>query len=157
MASSIAVGRRESLVRIRIVGTVLLAVLLFALGSCSQPGGTAPSMPPGALDGFRQAAQSAGYPAEAIEVMANAVHLRVLVRDAKLAQADQATRESAATAIVAAIEQSAQTAMSLPSIQEISVAIVHASDGMGGKDESHVEDVLQFRRGPAGRFALHIT
>ncbi len=137
---------------------ILLALSVCALTSCAQRSTTAPaSMSAATLDDFQRAAASAGYRPDAIEVMANAAHLRVLVRDNKLAEADQNARENAAGAIVAAIEQSPRASGVLGSLSEISVAIVHEPDqGTGGAD-SHIEDVLQFRKGPGGRFAHHLT
>ncbi len=137
---------------------ILLALSVCTLASCAQRSTTAPpSMSAATLAEFQRAAVSAGYPPDAIEVMANAAHLRVLVRDNKLAEADQNARENAAGAIVAAIEQSPPAGGALGALSEISVAIVHEPDQGAGSADSHIEDVLQFRKGPGGRFAHHLT
>src|ERR1035441_8299008 len=90
-------------------------------------------------------ASAMGYPTEALEVLAGAAHLRVSVQDAKLATADQATRENAAIQIVAAIEKGIESRSEFSSIQEISVAIIHPAEGGESAEDPHVEDVMQFR------------
>jgi hypothetical protein len=130
------------------------------LGGCSPSG--AP-LPPSAklLEGLpavtARVASATGYPTEALEVLAGAAHLRVSVKDAKLATADQATRENAAIQIVAAIEKGIESRSEFSSIQEISVAIIHPAEGGESAEDSHVEDVMQFRKAPSGRFVHHIT
>ncbi len=102
-------------------------------------------------------ASATGYSSGTLEFLAGAAHLRVLVKDAKVAIADQSARESAATTIVAAIEKSIASRPEFSSIQEISVAIIHPAEGVGSTDDSHVEDIVQFRKAPSGRFVHHIT
>ena len=107
-------------------GLAAMAVSV-VLGGCSPSG--AP-LPPSAklLEGLpavtASVASAMGYPTEALEVLAGAAHLRVSVQDAKLATADQATRENAAIQIVAAIEKGIESRSEFSSIQEISVAII---------------------------------
>lgn len=140
-------------------GLTAMAVSVL-LGACSPSG--AP-VPPGAnlMEGLpaltASVASATGYQTGALEILAGAAHLRVSVKDAALAGADQATRENAATQIVAAIEKGMQSGSGYASIQEISVAIIHPAERGGSADDSHVEDVLQFRKAPSGRFVHHIT
>jgi hypothetical protein len=42
-------------------------------------------------------------------------------------------------------------------LQAISVVIIHPSAGGTASREWHIEDVVEFRKGPSGRFSLHIT
>ena len=137
--------------------TLILAVIL---GGCSLGAGP---LPPGAklLEGLpgltASVASATGYPTDALEFMAGAAHLRVSVKDAKLAAADQTTREGTATRVVAAIEKAIESRPEFSSIQEISVAIIHPAASAGSADDSHVEDIVQFRRAPSGRFVHHIS
>ncbi len=102
-------------------------------------------------------ASTSGYPPDAIEVLAGPAHLRISVRDRKLAESDQIARENAASMIVAAVEQDLGPSGALQAVHEISVAIVHVPPQGASADDTHVEDVLQFRKGPSGRFAHHTT
>jgi len=102
-------------------------------------------------------AEGAGYSRKAIDVTASPFHVRISVVDAKLAQADQLTRENSANAIVSAAEGYLAQHGQLASIQVISVAIVHPAQADGTVAETHTEDVLEFRKGPNQRFAHHIT
>lgn len=135
-------------------------VLAVVLVGCSPSGGP---LPPSAklLEGLPEVtakvASATGYSPEALEFLAGAAHLRVSVKDAKLAAADQSTREGAATQIVAAIEKVIESHPEFSSIQEISVAIIHSAESGGSADDSHVEDIMQFRKAPSGRFVHHIT
>jgi hypothetical protein len=42
-------------------------------------------------------------------------------------------------------------------LQAISVAIIHPSPGGTASREWHIEDVVEFRKGPNQRFSLHAT
>ena len=136
------------------ISAVLSAILLCA---CNTGGG-----PPGGKAGGSESldavslaiSQATAQPSEALEITANPARVRIAVSDAKLAQADQTTRENAANSIVAAAEGAMSAAGSFASVQVISVAFVHPAEP--GAD-THVEDVLEFRRGPNGRFAHHIS
>ena len=148
-------------VRTRNLQALVVSAIWVAFGGCGMPTSTAPAVSAlshSTLEGFKQAIlPSGGYSPDTVEVLSNGVHLRILVSDAKLAAADQTTRENAASAIVAAIEQAPQAASGLASVQEISIAIIHPATQPSGQDDTHTEDVLQFRKGPSGRFAHHIT
>lgn len=140
--------------------TRFLVMLVAAIAGCTGGGGSPVSSTPEwgqGLDQVRSAVASAGYPAEAVEVTASPVHLRISVTDAKLSQADQMTRENAASTIVSAAEGVLPGNQQLASIQSISVAIVHSGQSDGSAAATHTEDVLEFRKGPNQRFAHHIT
>lgn len=133
-------------------------IVLVSLAACGGAGPTLPADPgwTAALDELKTTvAASTGYAASAIELLASPAHVRVSISDDRLALADQATRESTATAVVAALEKSMAANARFASVVEVSVAILHAPEGSA--HGSHVEDVVDFRKGPDQRFALHIT
>ena len=138
-----------------------LVFLLTAMATaCSGGAGPSSPAPQGgqALEQIKSAvAVGAGYSPEAIDVTANSFHLRISIADAKLAQADQVTRENSANGIVSAAEGALAQQGQFASIQVISVAIVHPAQADGTAAETHTEDVLEFRKGPNQRFAHHIT
>jgi hypothetical protein len=140
------------LYRLVIVGT--LAVIL----SGCERGAPSPVVDPGWLEGLEHVktaiSSSTGYLPSSIEVMSSPAHMRISISDTRLAQADQTARETAATAVIAAAERALAENTQLSTVQEMSVAIVHpASAG----DDSHTEDVVDFRRGPSQRFSKHIS
>lgn len=143
------------LCRLLIVGT--LVGLLTACGT----GGPAPAVDPGWSAALAQLASaiaaSTGYSPASIEVLASPAHLRISISDAKLAQAEQSARESAATAIVFSVEQSMAREARFAAVQEVSVAVIHPAGTQGSSTASHTEDVVDFRRGPDQRFSKHIT
>jgi hypothetical protein len=102
-------------------------------------------------------AASTGYSPASIEILASSAHLRISISDAELAQAEQSARESAATAVVAAAEQSMAKEARFAAVQEVSVAVIRPGGGQGSSTASHMEDVVDFRRGPSQRFSKHIT
>ena len=141
----------SSLSRFLIVGT--LAAVLSGCGRGSPAPVDAGWL--AALDQVKGAiASSTGFSPASIEVMASPAHLRISISDAKLAQADQATREAAATAVMTAAERSLAENARFSSVQQMSVAIVHPG---ADASDSHTEDVVDFRRGPSQRFSKHIT
>lgn len=140
------------LCRFLIVGT--LSAILGGCESAAPP----PAVDPGWSAGLEQVktaiSSSTGYAPSSIEVMSSPAHMRISISDTKLAQADQTARETAATAVVAAAERALGENAQLSNVQEMSVAIIHpASAG----DDSHIEDVVDFRRGPSQRFSKHIS
>jgi hypothetical protein len=143
------------LCRFLIVGT--LATVLCGCGR----GGPAPAADAGWSEGLEQVksgiSSSTGYSPSSIEVMSSAAHMRISISDTRLAQADQAAREAAATAIVAAAERSLAENARFSSVQEMSVAIVHSAGAEGAPAESHTEDVVDFRRGTNQHFSKHIS
>ena len=96
---------------------------------------------------------SSGYAKEAVEVTGNRVRLRIEIADQTLAASDQVARETKAIVMVAAAERALATQSELAGIQAVSVAILHGSGG----GSWHVEDVLEFRKGPNGSFSFHAT
>jgi hypothetical protein len=92
-----------------------------------------------------------GYSKEAIEVTGNRMRLRIEVVDQTLATADQVARETKAVALVSAAERAMAAQPDLGGIQAVSVAILHSSDA----GSWHVEDVIDFRKGPGGSFSIH--
>jgi hypothetical protein len=102
-------------------------------------------------------ATAAKYPASAVELTSSAVRMRISVSDAKLATADETTRNSEATAIVAATEQILASHPKYGKLEAISVAIIHPSADGDAHKNWHTEDVVEFRKGPNQRFSMHIT
>lgn len=138
-----------------IVGT--LATVLCGCGG----GGPAPAVDAGWLEGLEQVksaiSSSTGYAPSSIEVMSSPAHMRISISDTRLAQADQAAREAAATAVVTAAERSLAEHARFSSVQEMSVAIVHPAGAEGAPADSHTEDVVDFRRGTNQHFSKHIS
>lgn len=134
---------------------LLLGALSAALSACGSSGPSA-RVDPGtaaSLQTVKSAiAASTGYSPDSLEILSSAAHLRISISDSKLAQADQAARESVATAVLAAAEQSMAADARFASIQQISVAVIHPL-----AEGSHTEDVVDFRRGPSQRFSKHIS
>jgi len=137
----------------------LVGVLAMALSGCGNSG-PAPPVDPGlvaTLEHVRGSiATSTGYTPDSIEVLASPAHLRISISDSRLAQADQTTRETTATDVLAAAEKTMGADPRLASIQQVSVAIIHP-DAEGSRGGSHTEDVIEFRKGPGQRFAKHIS
>ncbi len=139
----------------RISAVALLAATLAACGQGQTARGD--SQETVALEDIKGViAASAGYPKDAIELLASPVHLRVSISDDKLAQSNQMDRENAATTIVSAAEQALTAHPQFATVQVISVAIVHAAP-KDGPESAHTEDVLEFRKGPNDRFSHHVT
>ncbi len=136
---------------------LILATLAAVLSGCGR-GGPGPAVDAGWLAGLEQVrsaiASSTGFSPTSIEVMASRAHLRISISDARLAQADQAAREDAATVVMTAAERSLAENARFSSVQQMSVAIVHPG---AAASDSHTEDVVDFRRGPNQRFSKHIT
>jgi hypothetical protein len=99
---------------------------------------------------------SVGYPNEFVDVFGNQSHLQIAIFDPKLVAADAPTREKAATAVAAAAERALASHAGCASVNSISVAIYHPSGFGGPPSEWHSEDVVEFRRGPDQRFAVHV-
>lgn len=135
----------------------VICVAIIAVACDGAPSSSASPSMLAALPAIQESVTAAtGYPAEAIELLAGPARLRLSISDGKLAAADQATREAGAANIVAALENAMATRPEFAPIQEISIAIVHPA-ATGEAADDHVEDVLQFRRGPNRRFVHHIT
>jgi hypothetical protein len=79
------------------------------------------------------------------------------VSDVKLATADEATRNNAAEVLVGVAEQVLASHPEYAKLQAISVAIIHPSPARTASMDWHIEDVVEFRKGPSGRFSLHTT
>jgi hypothetical protein len=102
---------------------------------------------------------TAHYSANTIEITSSASQFRISIRDAKLAVSDEGTRNAAAASLIAASEQVLVARPEFSTLEAISVAIIHGNttaQGTAGKDW-HTEGVVEFRKGPSGRFSLHIT
>ena len=143
----------------RLAKVFILGALSVALSACdsSGPAGRLDPETAASLQHIKSAiAASTGYSPDSLEIMTSAAHLRISISDSKLAEADQAARESAATTVLAAAEQSMAADAHFGSIQQISVAIIHpVAEGSSGR--SHTEDVVDFRRAPSQRFSKHIS
>lgn len=139
---------------------LIVAALATVLSGCER-GGPPPTADAGGLAGLEQVksaiSSATGYAPSSIEVMSSAAHMRISISDAALAQADQAAREAAATAVVTAAERSLAENARFSSVQEMSVAIVHPAGAEGASADSHTEDVVDFRRGPSQHFSKHIS
>ena len=137
----------------------VIAGLLISCGTGTQSVGGGP-IAIADLQAITEAiAGAAHYPANTIEITSSPVRFRISIRDAQLAVSDEAARNAAASALVAASEQVLSSHPEFSTLESISVAIIHGNataDGAAGKDW-HIEDVVEFRRGPSGRFSVHIT
>ena len=102
-------------------------------------------------------AGAAKYPTSSVELTSSQVLLRIAVSDATLATADEVTRNNAATSLVAAAEQVLALHPEYAKLQAISVAIIHPGPAGATGSGWHIEDVVEFRKGPNQRFFLHIT
>jgi hypothetical protein len=92
-------------------------------------------------------ATDADYP-NAIDLTSSQIRLCRPVRDAQLAPADEATRKSAATTLVAVTEQVLTLHPEFSRLDAGSVAIIHrCATGVTASDW-HYEDVAEFRNGP---------
>ncbi len=99
------------------------------------------------------------YPADTLEILTGPSRLRISIRDSQLAVSDEGSRNAAATAVVAACEQVLAAHPEFSTVEAISVSIIHGNptaEGAVGKDW-HIEDVIEFRKGPSGRFSIHVT
>ncbi len=113
---------------------------------------------PAALPAIQsEVAASTGYWAEAIALLAGPARLRLSISDAKLATSDQSARERAASDLVATLQGAMESRAGFAAIQQIDIAIVHPAEAGGGMSDTHVEDLLQFRRAMNQRFVHHIT
>lgn len=94
-----------------------------------------------------------GYGSGAVEVMVSRSQLRILINDARLAEADSDARATAATAVVATAEKLLASDPEFPAIQAISVAIVHPARLRAGALSSHTEEIFEFHRGADSHFS----
>ncbi len=102
-------------------------------------------------------ATAAGFGKEAIEMTSSRVRLRIAIRDLQLAGADPSARNDAAAKIVASAEKILAAHPEFASLEQISVAVIHATARGGAENDWHTEDVVEFRRGPNQRFTVHIS
>ena len=102
-------------------------------------------------------ATAAKYPTSAVELTSSQVRLRIEVSDVTLAMADEVTRNNAATSLVAVAEQVLASHPEYAKLEAISVAIIHPGVASTTSMGWHIEDVVEFRKGPSQRFSLHIT
>ena len=141
-----------------IVGRLLAIAAVTALtASCgSGPNSQAPFTPDIQIisDAIATAAK---YPASAVELTSSQVRLRISVSDVTLAIGDEVSRNNAAAAIVAVAEQVLAAHPEYAKIQAISVAIIHPGVPSATASGWHIEDVVEFRKGPNQRFSMHIT
>jgi hypothetical protein len=95
---------------------------------------------------------SGSYRSGAVEVLVSRTQLRILISDRRLAEGDPASHAAAAVQAVATAERTLATDPEFPTVQTISVAIVHPPSLRSGTLASHIEDVFEFRRGAGGDF-----
>jgi hypothetical protein len=151
-AVAIPLGRRLSL-------AAVVAGLLISCGTGPQSVSGSQIAIPDLQAITESIAGAAHYPANTIEITSSPVRFRISIRDAQLAVSDEGTRNAAAAALVAASEQVLSSHPEFSKLEAISVAIIHGNataDGTAGKDW-HIEDVVEFRKGPNQRFSVHIT
>src|SRR5690242_2979497 len=120
---------------LRLPALLLLTTVVTACSGGSPSSGSVPQWGQSLEQMKSVIAEGAGYSRKAIDVTASPVHVRIAVVDAKLAQADQLTRENSANAIVSVAEGYLAQHGQLDSIQVISVAILHPTqaDGMAAE------------------------
>ena len=146
----------DYLVRRRLVAAAL--TVLVASCGMGQSGSSASQPFTPDIQGISDAiATAAHYPTSAIELTSSEVRLRIEVSDVKLAMADEATRNNAAGVLVGVAEQVLASHPEYAKLQALSVAIIHPSPAGTASMDWHIEDVVEFRKGPSGRFSLHIT
>jgi hypothetical protein len=146
--------------RARLTRRLSLAFCIGFLLSACAGGSSSPASPSllAELPAIKESVVSAtSHPSETLEILAGPAHLRLSISDATLAKADQAARETAATDIVTAMEKAMESRPEFAAIQEISVAIVHPAEAGEPARDFHIEDVVQFRKGPNQRFIPHIS
>jgi len=140
----------------------LLAIAAMAapIASCGVSGSSSNAAAPFTPDiqVIRDAiAGAAKYPASSVELTSSQVRLRIEVSDAALAVADEVTRNNAAMSLVAAAEQALASHPEYAKLEAISVAIIHPSAPSATGSGWHIEDVVEFRKGPSQRFFIHTT
>jgi hypothetical protein len=101
-------------------------------------------------------AKSSGYRIDYSDVVGNRTRMQLSVYDDQLESADEATREKAASVVVSAAERALATRPGCTSIEIISVGIYHPSGFVGPPRAWHMEDVVEFRKGPDQHFVLHV-
>ena len=155
--------QRRNSVNIPLVRRLLLAAvvagLLISFGTGPQSVSGSQIAIPNLQAITESIATAAHYPANTIEITSSPVRFRISIRDAQLAVSDEGTRNAAAAALVAASEQVLSSHPEFSKLEAISVAIIHGNataDGTTAKDW-HIEDVVEFRKGPNQRFSVHIT
>jgi hypothetical protein len=99
--------------------------------------------------------KSSGYRIDYADVTGNRTHMQISIYDDKLVAADEPTRERAASVVVAAAEQALASRTGCATIEVISIGIYHPSAPRGPMHAWHLEDVVEFRKGPDQRFVLH--
>jgi hypothetical protein len=139
-----------------IVG-ILATLTAAAMASC----GGLPAPVAGLTDSHLQGiagsvAKATGYPLDLIEVTGSRSRVRLVISDSRLATAGQAEREQMARSVVVAVERRMDACEPCAAIEALSVAIVHAPP-QAARSIWHVEDVVEFRRGPDRRFKLHVS
>jgi hypothetical protein len=138
-------------------GALFIAAIVAACGGGAPSSTASPSLL-AALPAIQASVTSAtGYPAQAIELLAGPAHLRLSISDAKLAGADQATREAGAADIVAAVEKAMASRPELAPIQEISIASSIRKRPLERHAILTSKMCCNFAKGPNQRFSHHIT
>ncbi len=140
----------------RLLAIAAMAVPIASCGMSGSGSNTAPFTPD--IQVISDAiAGAAKYPTSSVELTGSQVRLRISVSDATLAMADEVTRNNAATSLVAAAEQVLALHPQYTKLQAISVAIIHPGPTGDTGSGWHIEDVVEFRKGPNQRFFLHTT
>lgn len=157
--SSAANQTLEMTVRIKTCFQILVTTIATAWLAACTPAGEAPtavSQFDHELQAIRDAvSQAVGYSREDVGVIGSRLRLQISISDAKLAAADPAAREQEAAALVTATERALASHPDLSAVEAISIVIVHPTAGGEAPTAWHVEDVVDFRKGPNQRFSLH--
>ena len=140
----------------RILGLLgIVATAVFGLATCGETTRGAVSFSQYLADlqaVHESVAASTGYPAEDIDVSGNYTSLRISILVVKLADVGQAEREKVARAVVVAAERAFVAHPEMSTVQAIWVAIFHPGSFGAPYSEWHIEDVIEFRRSPDGKF-----
>ena len=139
---------------------LLMGVAIACLAACG-------SREPPSLSGFLQyvsdldaiglaISRSLEYPQGRVKVSGNRTYLHVSVFDPKLVEADPATLDRVARAVVAAAEPVIAAHTEFSTIQVITVGIHHPSGFSPPIREWHSENVIEFRRGSDQRFTVYV-
>lgn len=142
----------------RLLAIAAMAASIISCGMSGSNSNTAAPFTPDIQAISDAIATAAKYPTKSVELTSSQVRLRIEVSDAALAMADEVTRNNAAMSLIAAAEQVLASHPEYAKLEAISVAIIHpGTASAAGSSVWHVEDVVEFRKGPNQRFTLHST
>ena len=151
-------GEGLLMTRLNIRRGLLAVLLVMALPACERQ---AASSVQGfleylsALETVSTAVTTAtGYPADHVDVSGNQKHVYVSLIEPQLMNADDATLERTANAMVAAVEPMLRQRREFAAVQTIYIEIYHPSGLAKTPSRWHSRNVLEFRRCADQHFAL---